>query len=47
MTLPHLLPAPPGFPPRQSPAGALEALAREIPGPLVLSYRPRLTGGFS
>ncbi len=30
MTPPHLLPAPPGFPPRQSPAGALEALAREI-----------------
>ena len=33
MTPPHLLPAPPGFPPRQRPAEALEALAREIPGP--------------
>ena len=33
MTPPHLLPAPPGFPRRQRPAEALEALAREIPGP--------------
>ena len=33
MTPPHLLPAPPGFPPRQRPAEALEGLAREIPGP--------------
>ena len=27
------MPVPPGFPPRQSPAGALEALARQIRGP--------------
>ena len=33
MTPAHLLPAPPGFPPRQRPAEALEALARDIPGP--------------
>jgi hypothetical protein len=29
----HLIPVPPGFPPRQSPAGALEALARQLTGP--------------
>ncbi len=33
MTPAHLLPAPVGFPPRQRPAEALEALAREISGP--------------
>ena len=33
MTPAHLLPVPPGMPPRQRPAEALEALAREIPGP--------------
>ena len=33
MTPPHLLPAPPGFPPRQRPAGALEALAGQIAAP--------------
>lgn len=31
MTLPHLLPAPPGFPPRQRPAEALNALAAQLP----------------
>jgi hypothetical protein len=31
MTPAHLLPAPIGFPPRQRPAEALEALARQIP----------------
>jgi hypothetical protein len=30
MTPPHLLPAPPSMPPRQRPAGALEALAGQI-----------------
>ena len=29
----HLLPAPPGFPPRQRPAETLEALAGQIPEP--------------
>ena len=29
----HLLPIPPGFPPRLRPAEALSALARQIPGP--------------
>ena len=32
MTPAHLVPVPPGFPPRQSPAGALETLADQIPG---------------
>ena len=31
MTPPHLTPAPPGFPPRQRPAGALGALAGQLP----------------
>ncbi len=30
MTPTHLLPAPPGFPPRQRPAGALEALVGQL-----------------
>ena len=33
MTPPHLLPAPLGFPPRQRPAEALAALARQLTGP--------------
>ncbi len=33
MTPAHLIPVPPGFPPRQRPAEALNALAREILGP--------------
>jgi hypothetical protein len=33
MTPAHLLPAPPGMPPRQRPAEALEALADQIPEP--------------
>ena len=33
MTPPHLLPAPPGFPPRQRPAEALAALAGQLTGP--------------
>ena len=33
MTPPHLVPVALGFPPRQRPAEALEALAREIPRP--------------
>ena len=30
MTPPHLLPAPPGFPPRQRPAEVLDALAVQL-----------------
>lgn len=33
MTPAHLIPVPPGFPPRQRPAEALNAFAREIPEP--------------
>ncbi len=33
MTPAHLVPVPPGFPPRQRPAEALEALAGQLTGP--------------
>ena len=33
MTPAHLIPVPPGVPPRQRPAEALSALARQIPEP--------------
>ena len=33
MTPPHLIPLPPGFPPRQRPAEALRALAGQVPLP--------------